>query len=68
MRAGGSNPGSMPVARKRPTGKAFGCDRASAIPEMDGRVGSQSLLSVGEEQEGQQGAEGREGGTPEGCG
>ena len=65
---GGSDPGSMLAARKRPTGKAFGCDRASAIPQTDGRVGGQSLLSAGEEQEGQRGAEEREGGTPEGCG
>ena len=58
----------MPAALKRPTGKAFGCDRASAIPKTDGRVGGQGLLSAGEEQEDQRGAEGRKGGTPEGCG
>ena len=58
----------MPAARKRLTGKAFGCDRASAILETDGRVGGQGLLSTGEEQEDQRGAEGRIGGTPEGCG
>ena len=53
----------MPAARKRPTRKAFGCDRASAIPETDGRVGGQGLLSAGEEQEDQRGTEGRKGNT-----
>ena len=32
-------PGGVPAARKRPTGKALGGNRASAIPETDGGVG-----------------------------
>ena len=53
MRAGSSDPGGVPAARKRPTGKALGGNRASAIPETDGGVGGQGLLPAGKEQESQ---------------
>ena len=49
MRAGSSDPRGVSAARKRPTGKALGGNRASAIPEMDGGVEDQGLLPAGEE-------------------